>query len=104
MPSLLAIIPGTYRYHVKCIHVKKQPLFLNILVRFWKFHENLNYLIIKLSLITLIFPKLFTPKIVVTEIHSRSCFRTLFGSQRVNGSQTLQKSAREDFYPTFSSF
>ena len=27
-------------------------------------------------------------------MHSRSCFRTPFGSQRANGSQTLQKSAR----------
>ena len=31
----------------------------------------------------------------------RSCFRTLFVSQRVNGCQTLQKSAGEHFNPTF---
>ena len=31
-------------------------------------------------------------------MHSRSCFRTPFGSQLVKGSQTLQKSAREHFW------
>ena len=37
-------------------------------------------------------------------MYSRSCFRMLFGSQCVNGSQTLKKSARKYFYFTFSSF
>ena len=36
-------------------------------------------------------------------MHSRYCFTKPFGSQRVDGSQTLQKSEREHFYPTFSS-
>ena len=30
-----------------------------------------------------------------------SCFRTLFGNQRVHGSQTLTKCARRHFYPNF---
>ena len=29
----------------------------------------------------------------------KSCFRTLFGSQRVHEFQTLVKEARHDFYP-----
>ena len=37
-------------------------------------------------------------------MHRRSFFRTPFGSQRVNGFQTLRNSARQHFYPTFSSF
>ena len=37
-------------------------------------------------------------------MHSSSCFKTLFGSQSVSRSQTLQKCAREHFSPSFSSF
>ena len=57
-----------------------------------------------LNIFKLIFLKLFTPKNMVTQIHSRSCLRAPFDSQRVNGSQTLQKSATEHFLPIFSSF
>ena len=31
----------------------------------------------------------------------RSCYRTLFGNQRINGFQTLPKSARRHYYPIF---
>ena len=37
-------------------------------------------------------------------MHKKSCFRRPFGSQDVNGHQTLLESAQEQFYPTFSSF
>ena len=33
----------------------------------------------------------------------KSCFRTPFANERVNGSQTLLKSARHHYYPLFSS-
>ena len=33
----------------------------------------------------------------------RSCFRTPFGNERVNGFQTLLNSARHHYYPLFSS-
>ena len=33
----------------------------------------------------------------------RSCFRTPFANERVNGFQTLPKSARHHYYPLFSS-
>ena len=54
-----------------------------------------------MSLIALVFPKLMTPKNVVAKMHSSSCLRTPSDSQRVNGSQTLQNSSREHFYPIF---
>ena len=41
---------------------------------------------------------------MVTKIPKRSCFWTPFSSQRVNGSQTLLKSARQYFYPILTSF
>ena len=37
-------------------------------------------------------------------MHNRACFWKPFGSERVNKSQKLLKSAEKYFYPTFSSF
>ena len=37
-------------------------------------------------------------------MHKRSCFGKPFGSERVNESQKLLKSAEKHFYPTLSSF
>ena len=42
-------------------------------------------------------------KDVVTETSKRSCFRLPLDNERVNGFQTLLKSARHDYYPLFSS-
>ena len=42
-------------------------------------------------------------KDVATETSKRSCFRTPFANERVNGFQTLLKSARHPYYPLFSS-
>ena len=40
-------------------------------------------------------------KEVATETSRRSCFRTPFGNQRVNGFQTLLKIATHHYYPFF---
>ena len=42
-------------------------------------------------------------KDVATETSKRSSFRTPFANERVNGFQTLLKSARHYYYPLFSS-
>ena len=42
-------------------------------------------------------------KDVATETTKRSCFRTPFANERVNGFQTLLKSARNHYYSLFSS-
>ena len=54
-------------------------------------------------MITLIFPELLNLKNVLTWVPESSCFRTPFGSNRVKGSQTLLKSARQHFYANFHS-
>ena len=41
------------------------------------------------------------PKEVATETSRRSCFRTAFGNQRVNGFQTTLKVARHHYYSFF---
>ena len=42
-------------------------------------------------------------KNVATQTSKSSCFRTSFASERVNGFQTLLKSARHPYYRLFSS-
>ena len=42
-------------------------------------------------------------KNVATYTFKRSCLRTPFANERVNGFQTLLKSVRHDYYPLFSS-
>ena len=42
-------------------------------------------------------------KHVATQTPKRSCFRTPFANERVDGFQTLLKSARRSYYPLFSS-
>ena len=65
MPTILAIIRTIYRNRFKCTYLKTQTLFLNILLHFQNLHEILKILKKKLSLIALLFPKLFTLKNVV---------------------------------------
>ena len=50
-----------------------------------------------------VFLKLFTPKDVLTLMHNSFCFWKLSGSERVNESQKLLKSAKKYYYPNFSS-
>ena len=45
--------------------------------------------------------KFLFPKEVATETSRRSCFRTPFGNQRVNGFQTPLKVATHYYYPFF---
>ena len=48
-----------------------------------------------------VFMKFLTPKNVFTYDHERSCLWKLFGSERVNVSLKLVKSAEKYFYLTF---
>ena len=57
-----------------------------------------------MSLIGHVFLKLLTPKDVLTYMRNTACFWKPFGSERVNESQKLLKSAEKYSYPTFSSF
>ena len=52
-----------------------------------------------MSLLVSVFPKVLTPKEVVTLTSKAPCFRTPFGNQRVQEFQTLSKSARHHYYP-----
>ena len=47
------------------------------------------------------FPKLLTPMDMITYIYRRTCFRAIFFSQRVNWSQTVQKSVQQLLHAIF---
>ena len=51
-----------------------------------------------MSLLVSVFPKVLTPKEVVTWTSKAPCFRTPFGNQRVQEFQTLSKSGRHHYY------
>ena len=53
----------------------------------------------KKSILAKLLPKLLHPKEMFTEASKRSCFNTPFVYQRVNGFETLLKSARHHYFP-----
>ena len=54
-----------------------------------------------MSFLAELYAKLLFPKEVATEISRKSCFRTPFGNQRVNGFQTQLRVATHHYYPFF---
>ena len=51
MPGFIALIAGTYNGQLKCIYLKNQKPFVNILIPFQNLHKILNIVKKKLSLI-----------------------------------------------------
>ena len=78
-------------------------MFCDILFYISGLHSILNVLT-KITLIGQVFLKLLTPKDVLIQMHNEACFWRPFGSERVNETQTLLKSAEKYFYPAFLSF
>ena len=63
--------------------------------------EIYNILKKMMRVLAYLFPKLLFRKDVATETSRKSCFRTPFGNQRVNGFQTQLKVARDHYYALF---
>ena len=101
MTSILAAICSIFCNNFKRYYLKNGRLFLDFLLHFWNVHEIYNILKKRKSVIALLFPKLLSRKEVATETSKRSCFRTPFGNQRVNGFQTPLNVARHHLYPLF---
>ena len=87
----------------KCNYLKKKNLFLGLLFDLWNLQQLLNIFKKKKIVIANVFPKLRTVKDLVWPLSKKGRFRTSFDSQDVKGSQTLLKSAWENFYHIFSS-
>ena len=83
---------------------KKPSIFSSIIFSILESAFNFECSKKNMSLIAQVFLKWLTPKDVFIWMDNRACFVKLFGSERVNESQKLLKSAEKYFYPTFSSF
>ena len=72
----------------------KLKLFWIFFFHFWNLHQILNILKKKMIVIATLLRKLQAVKNLVNLLSKKKhCFRTPFGSQQVEGSQTLVKSA-----------
>ena len=82
LPQKRKILSGFFIHFLKC-------------ARKWEHFEK------KDECLSLIISEIIVPKEVATEMSRRSCFRTPFGNQRVNGFQTPLKVARHHDYRFF---
>ena len=103
MTSIPAAICRVYRKYFKRDYLQNKILFPDFLLHFWNLHEIWSIFKKKMSILAKLFPKLMMLKDVATYTYKRSCLRTPFANERVNGFQTLLKSARHHYYPLFSS-
>ena len=99
MTSIPAAIGRIFCYNFKRCYLKNGRLFLNFLLIFWNVCEIYNILKKRMRLLAFLFPKFFFRKDVATETSRKSCFRTPFGNQRVNGFQTPLKVATHHSCP-----
>ena len=101
MTSIPAAICRNFCNNFKRYYLKNGRLFLDFLLKFWNVREICNILKKRMRFLAQIFPKLLFRKDVAPETSKKSCFRTPFGNQRVNGFQTPLKVARHHYYPFF---
>ena len=101
MTSIPAALRRIFFHNLKRYYLKDGRLSVDFLLHFWNVHEICNILKKRMSVLALLFPKLFFGKEVATETSRRSCFRTPFGNQRVNGFQTQLKVTKHNYYPFF---
>ena len=90
-----------YQNNFKRHYLRNKRLFLDFLLHFWNLHETSSIFKKKMSILGELFPRLLILKNVGTKTSKRSCFRTPFGNEPVNGFQTLLKAARHPYYPPF---
>ena len=86
---------------VQTVLSQKGKTFSENFIAFWQSTRTFWHFKKKLTFVALIFQKLLTLRNVVTSMPESFCFRTPLKSQRVHGSQTLQKAALEHFYSNF---
>ena len=94
-PSKYAELPATTS---NGIISKTKDFFCNFYCFYQTYIKFRTFWSKNVSLIVSVFPKLLTPKEVVTWTSKTPCFRTPFGNQRVHEFQTLSKSARHHYY------
>ena len=88
-----------FRQQRQTLLSEKRKTFSGFFIEILECSWNLQHFEEKDESPSLLFPKLLFRKEVATEASRRSCFRTPFGNQRVNGFQTPLKIARHHYYP-----
>ena len=101
MTSIHSAICRIFCNNFKRYYLKNERLFLDFLLKFWNMREIYNILKKRMRVLAYLFPKLLFRKDVATETSRRSCFRTPFGNQRVNGFETPLKGATDHYYTFF---
>ena len=87
----------------KSNYLKNEKVFLSFLFHLWNLHEVLNIFKTRQIVRADVFPNFQTVKDLVRPLSKKCSFRTPFDSQHVKVSQTLVKSAWEQFYQIFPS-
>ena len=102
MTSIHAAICRIFGNNFKRYHVKNRRFFLDFFSISEMCMKFRTFWTKRMSVLVWLFPKLLFLKEVATETSRRSCFRTPFGNQRINGFQTQLKVARHHYYPFFT--
>ena len=95
---------GFYCNQFKCIYLEDQKPIVNMLLNLQNLTSNFEHLLKKFEPHSLSVFEIIHSKERGYLKHTTCYFKTSLGSQRVSGSQTLQKSEKENVYPTFPSF
>ena len=97
MANILLKIVRICNSQFNCNDLKNEKPFLHFSFHFWILHKILNILKEKMIVVTNIFPKRETVKILVRKLSQEHRFRTGFGHQHVKACQLLAKSPWERF-------
>ena len=90
-----------FRQQLQTLLSEKRKTFSGFFIAFPKCAWNLEHFEKKDECPSLIISEIIVSKELATETSRRSCFKTPFGNQRVNGFQTPLKDARHYYYPFF---
>ena len=80
---------------------QKQKIFSGFFIAYLECASNLEHFEKKDEHPSPVISEIIDSKELLTYTSERSCFRTPFGKQRVNGFQTLLKLARHHYYRIF---
>ena len=101
--SILFLVVRICSSLFKCNYLENKKLFLHFVFHLWSLHQIFNIFEKKMIVIAKVFPKLQTVKDLVKPLSRKHRFRISFYIQRINGCQTLGKSAWEHFDYVFRS-
>ena len=103
MGSIVFLIKAIWRNQFRCKYLRNKKLFLNFFLHFSNLVENLNIFKKKVSLVAEVFPKLRSPKNMVTSMSKNSSYKASFAKQHGKRTQRLLKFAWQHLYHIYLS-